>query len=410
MRVVMVKGISQYGGTRLFVEHAATAFRARGWDVELVDIPHDVAPLLRRAARLATDLVFTINYLGEFRDPTGRSVAEIFRAPHVLWHTDYVLAREARVVGTPRMTALLTVDPTQVDAVEAILGADRFVCLGFFPHPAVGEPAPDDADVEAFVRNRPIPLLWSGSFQKPRERPWAQAPQAARDIFEAALELVLASEWTPPHEALDTVLRATGMDMSDPDLMGARMAAKAIDQEVRLHRRFALLEALSASGQPLYICGAGWEDELHRFPDAVYAGAVEMSRMTELMRRSRVVLNTNGNFGAGSHERPFSALLAGAAVFSDYSRYYACAFAEDEISLFRCMALDTGMEALRALVEQPQRAFAQARKGKAKVLAHHTWAHRLDLILEAAAALQREGFAAPRQAVKVYPAELSPPG
>jgi hypothetical protein len=50
------------------------------------------------------------------------------------------------------------------------------------------------------------------------------------------------------------------------------------------------------------------------------------------MRRARVTLNTDGNFGAGSHERPLSVFLAGSAVFSDYSRYYAEAFAQSPIA------------------------------------------------------------------------------
>ncbi len=62
------------------------------------------------------------------------------------------------------------------------------------------------------------------------------------------------------------------------------------------------------------------------------------------MRQSRLVLNTNGNFGAGSHERPFSASLAGAATFSDLSRYYAQVFAPGaNIELFRWKDLAGGM-------------------------------------------------------------------
>ncbi|WP_158913986.1 glycosyltransferase [Caulobacter sp. S45] len=386
MRAVMVKGNSQYGGTRFFVDHAAAAFRRIGFDVEVLDLSasDDIPAALRAAASTPTDLVFTINYLGEFRDEAGRTLAQMFDAPHVLWHTDYVLAHEKRVPATAPSTALLVVDPTQVDAIDAIFGPGRFAHLGFFPHPAVGEAAPTDADVEAFLRARPIPLLWSGSLQRAGPPPWSNMPEAVQQIFDAALELALSVEWTPPHLALDQVLRSIGLDLADPDLIAIRMGARLVDMAVRLTRRSAFVDALAATGLPLHICGAGWEDELHRFPNAVYEGPVEMSRTTELMRQSRVVLNTNGNFGAGSHERPFSALLAGAAVFSDHSRYYALAFAADEIALFHWKALDAGMDALERLTGAPEDAYAMARKGKARVLAEHTWDHRIALILEAA--------------------------
>ncbi|MGC1304637.1 MAG: glycosyltransferase [Caulobacteraceae bacterium] len=412
MRVVLIKSFSLYGGTRLFIDQAAMAFQRRGWDVEVVDLTleEEIYPMLHRAARAPTDLVFSINCLGEHRDPAGRAVGEILRAPHVIWHVDYILAQEERVLATPRSTAMLMVDPTQVGALEDILGADRFACLGFLPHPAVGEAAPDDTDAEAFVANRPIPLLWSGSHQRSRQRPWADSPEAARQIFDDATDLALSVEWMPPHEALDTAFRTRGLDLSDLKYVTWRMAAKMVHAEIRFSRRFAFLEALAVTGLPLHICGAGWADELHRFPNAVYEGEVEMTRMTELMRRSRVVLNTNANFGAGSHERPFSAFLAGAAVFSDYSRYYAEAFAGDEIAMFHWQALDAGMQTLQALVDSPQDAFQRARRGKARVLAGHTWDHGVDVILEAARAIEAQGLVARPPVARIFPPAVNPPG
>ncbi|MGC1301856.1 MAG: glycosyltransferase [Caulobacteraceae bacterium] len=386
MRAVMVKGLSHYGGTRLFVDHAAAAFRGLGFDVEVLDLAggEDIPGVLRAAARTPTDLVFTINYLGEYRDEAGRTVAEIFDAPHVVWHTDYIFSHEKRLLATARDTALLLVDPTQVEAIGELFGPDRFAHTGFFPHPAVGLAAPVDEDADAFVRARPIPLLWSGSAPDPGTPPWRDMPPAARQIFDAAFELALSVEWTPPHRALDTVLRSIGLDLADPGLTGIRMGARLVDMQVRLTRRHAFLEALAATGLPLHICGDGWADRMHRFPNAVYEGAVEMTRMTELMRRSRVVLNTNGNFGAGSHERPFSAALAGAAVFSDFSRYYAEAFAGDEIVLFEWKALDKGMDELVRLTGAPDIAHAMASRAKARVLDEHTWDRRIPLVLDAA--------------------------
>jgi hypothetical protein len=110
-----------------------------------------------------------------------------------------------------------------------------------------------------------------------------------------------------------------------------------------------------------------------------------MARMVELMRRSRLVLNTNGNFGGGSHERPFSASLAGAATFSDFSRYYGQVFEDGRsMAMFRWKDLDAGMARLQALTSDPAACFAMAREAKALTLRDHTWDRRVDLILEAA--------------------------
>jgi hypothetical protein len=393
MRILMMKGQSQYGGTRLFADLAAAALARRGHHVDMLDLGEsDQAGMLvlQHAASgpPAYGLVFTINIAGEFRDSAGRRLRDLYQAPHVVWHTDYILSKADRVRETPSSTALLMVDPTQVDAVRAVYGPERFDHLAFFPHPAVGEPAPDDATVAEFVERRPISVLWSGGFQKP-DAPWKGVEGPARQLLQDALDLALSVEWAPPHEALDQVMAARGLDLAAPPIRAAREAAALLDVEVRMTRRFEFLKAVAKTGVPLHIVGAGWEGQLYRFKNATFEGAVEMTRMAELMAQSRVVLNTNGNFGAGSHERPFSASLAGAATFSDYSRYYGQVFeAGRNIELFRWQDLAGGMAQLQALAADPARAFEYARAAKALTLAGHTWDHRIDLVLQAGEAVR----------------------
>jgi hypothetical protein len=391
MRILIIKGQSQYGGTRLFADEAAAAFRRRGHEVEVLDVG-DVADagerLLAHAPTAGAELVFTINIAGEFRDGLGRSLSDLYGAPHVIWHTDYILSQVARLRGTPKSTAVLLVDPTQVEGVKSIYGEDRFDHIAFYPHPAVGQPAADDATLAEFLERRPIEVLWSGSFQKP-EAAWVGIEGPARQVFQDALDLALSLEWIPPLEALDTVLASRGIDLRDPQMSAAREAAALIDVEVRKTRRYEFLKAVAKTGLPLRICGVGWESQLYRFKNATYEGPVEMTRMAELMAQSRLVLNTNGNFGAGSHERPFSASLAGAATFSDFSRYYAQVFEPGaNIELFNWKDLAGGMEKLKALAADPARCFEYARSAKAATLAHHTWDKRIALILAAGEAVR----------------------
>ena len=385
-----MKGQSQYGGTRLFADLAAAAFARAGHQVEMMDLEETSSPgtaILTHAAVARVDLVFTINIAGEFCDSNGRTIRDLFNAPHVVWHTDYPLSQVDRLRATPKSTALLFVDPTQIDAIKAVFGPERFDYLGFFPHPAVGEAAADDATAAAFRDNRPIEVLWSGTFQQPTE-PWAGVEGPAKQVLADALDLALATEWTPPHEALGAVLTARGLGPDHPAYGSALESSALLDIEVRQVRRFEFLKAVAKTGVPIRICGVGWEKQLYRFKNAAYEGAVEMTRAVELMRQSRLLLSTNGNFGGGSHERPFTGSLAGAAILSDYSRYYGQIFEPGrDIELFYWQDLAAGMETLQALVADPERSFEHARAAKAKTLAGHTWDRRIELILEAARAV-----------------------
>jgi hypothetical protein len=384
---LVIKGQSQYGGTRMFADEAAAAFHQHGHEAVLLDLGEGgtLQADLAAAATTRFNVVLSFNILGDFRTSAGATMAELFGCPHVVWHTDYILASWDRLLGTPPSTTVMVVDPTQIDALTATAGADRHR-MEFFPHPAVGTPVPDEPDVETFLASRPIPVLWSGGFTAP-SRPWSGFSQGTQKVFDSAVDLALSVEWMPPHAALAQVLKAIGIDVSHPAARNRLASAWLVDAEVRTTRRHAFLEALADSGVELHICGHGWESHLHRFKGATWHGPVEMPRMVELMRQSRVVLNTNGNFGAGSHERPFSASLAGAATFSDFSRYYDAEFRPAEaIEMFSWLDLETAMGSLQALSADPERCWRMAKAAKRLTLAGHTWDKQVSVILAAAEA------------------------
>lgn len=387
MLILIMKGQSQYEGTRTFADLAAEAMRRAGHEVVVDDLmtAPDLNDRIESLARqVRPDLVFTINILGEYRSRGAeqQTISGMFGAPHVLWHTDYVFNHARRLEGTAPETSLLMVDPTQIEGVRAIYGPARHPTITFFPHPAACEPAPDE-DFDAYAA-RPIPLLWSGTCHRP-EIPWATAPKKTQKLFETALDAALKIEWAPPHEIFDRVLADAGIDLSDPVHAGSRAACAHIDTVVRTTRRFAFVKALAKTGLPVTICGDNWKDQLYRFKNVDYLGPQPMPKVVELMRQSRVVLNTNGNFGAGTHERPFTILLSGALPFTDVSRYYEQVFEDGrDIAMFRWMNLPAGFVRLRELIDNPDQAWPMIQRGKAVALADHTWDARLPLILSAA--------------------------
>lgn len=392
LRILIIKGQSQYGGVRFFADCAAGAFRRQRHEVDVLDLGHvaDGGPPIVRHAQTAGrfDLVFSINILGGFKDGAGRTLRDLYGGPHILWCTDYVLNEVERLRHTPKSTGLLLVDPSQVRAVRSIYGDNRFDFLDFFPHPAAGDAALDDASVSEFIERRPIQVLWAGSFQTPG-RPWADAEGPARQVFQDAFDLAISVEWMPPNVALDEVLKSRGVDLADPAFVSARESASLIDTEVRKTRRFEFLKAVAGAGLPLHICGVNWESQLYRFKNVVFEGPVEMPRLMELTAKSRLVLNTNGNFGEGSHERPFSASLAGAATFSDWSAYYGRVFRPSKnIELFFWKDLDQGMASLVALANDPERCWQYACSAKATTLAGHTWDRRIHHVIDAADVLR----------------------
>ena len=393
MRVILIKGRSTYDLLRAFVDAAAEGFAEAGHEVDILDVvpePDLVAGLTRRAAERPIDLVYSLNILSDFRDHAGRTVGDIAGAPHVVHFVDHPLSHLSRLEATPAHAAVLTIDPSHAEAVRSIYGEGRFAFVGFCPHGAVGPTVSPGADVDAFVQSRSIPILFPGTYAPVGPPPWAQMQAGVRRIFEAATEAAMASEWTAGHVALDTAMKAAGLEPADPQFAGFRKLSSYVHERVRARRRILLLESAARVGLPLHVAGKGYDEALARFANLTFVGDVDFMDSMALMTRARLVLNINANFGRGSHERPLCALNAGAAAASDLSAFYPDHFEEGrELLLYRWRNLDAGLEAIAALAQDPEAMVQMAQAGQAKVLAGHRWKHRAATIIAAAEAVRR---------------------
>ncbi|MBO9547362.1 glycosyltransferase [Caulobacter sp.] len=388
MRAVFIKGPSQYDATRLFTDELAAAFTAAGHEAVVIDAvgQADLAATLRAAAEAPTDLVHTYGILGDARGLIGQSLGEIFAAPHVLQHVDYPLSHLTQLEATARETVILTVDPSHVDAIQGTFGPDHFAHVAFCPHAAVGKPTPADADAEVFAEQRPIPILFAGSFYRAETLPWAEEGVGIRQIFDRALDLALGTEFLPALEALDRSLRDYGEDPAHPRYERMRRYATWVHEQVRQLRRQALLELAGQAGLPVFCVGSGYEGWIERHKSFRLGPAMTLSDTVALMARARVVLNANANFGRGSHERPLTAMLAGAAVVTDGAWWTEQFEAGREVLSYKWTRLESDLADLAALVHKPEIAHAIGLAGQARAVAAHRFEHRVDAIIAAAKA------------------------
>lgn len=387
MRVILIKGASAYDALRVFIDELAAAFAERGHHPEIIDglaEPNLEAAFQRAAAAGPTELVFTFNILGDYRAIDGRSLGQIFGAPHVVQYVDYPLTHWAHLDRTPRDTAILTIDESHVAAVRGVYGADRFAHVAFSPHAAVGALAPAAPDPKTFAAERPIPLLFAGTFYVPKDPWWEGQNPVIRDMFQRAVDLALSVEWIPALDALNIAMTECGVDPKSAAAAAFRKLATHIHEHVRAQRRLQLMVVAAEAGLPLHVYGRAYEPYLERYRNVTFGGEASLSEIAGLMARSRMVLNVNANFGAGSHERPLSAFLAGAASASDDSSFYASQFQAGEMALYRWRALDEDIAGLGRLLQDPEALWSMAQAGQRRVVAGHRWSHRVDGILAAA--------------------------
>lgn len=119
------------------------------------------------------------------------------------------------------------------------------------------------------------------------------------------------------------------------DLEHARTLFHLQDRHHRYSHRKAILHALADAGLIVDIFGNGWEalSAPHRFH-----GPIPFKEALSLYRRAKIVLHIDPGFPGGSHERIYSAQMAGTAVITNPSQIAVLLKDDDRRTAFAAAA------------------------------------------------------------------------
>ncbi|MBI1196843.1 MAG: glycosyltransferase [Phenylobacterium sp.] len=385
MRFVLFKGQSQYGSLRLHIDQLAEALRQQEHDVRVVDLePPERMAAINAALADPPDCFFGIGGVGsDLRNASG-SVYDQLGAVYATLYVDHPVHHVPRITASIRRYVAFFLDRSHVQFLAGWPGARGLAVRSFLPPGANELPEPVDASDEAFAR-RDIPLLFTGTYRGPPQPGWAAWEESpAKEVVGEIAGRMAADGALPILDALKASLASRGgqltpelFDQFVPLLQPAQAFAEA-------YHRDALLHALGRAGVPMHVYGNGWEALTALYPSFVYGGVGSFEETMRLLRRTRLVLNTNNGFVAGGHERVFTAMCAGAAVFSDASKYYAEAFKEGrEIVTFPWSRMAGAPEQLLALMDDTPRLAGIARGGHKRAMAEHRWSDRASKIVKA---------------------------
>ena len=149
--------------------------------------------------------------------------------------------------------------------------------------------------------------------------------------------------------------------------------------------REQMVRVLAESGITVTVFGTGWDRCEWQHSNLVYGGEIPPAGILELMKQSKVVLNTMTWFKRGAHDRIFNGMLAGAAVVSDESEYLKEYFTNGkELRMFSLQDVGRLAQTVQDLLIHTEDAQSMADCGYQTAIQSHQWINRLrdlDLIL-----------------------------
>jgi len=385
LRFALIKGQSQYGSLRLHIDQLAQALSAIGHEAHVVDMTaEDRQEQLNAASALRPDCFFGFSGVGCDLKAGDASAYDVWGCAYASVYVDNPVHHLGRLQTSVRKQVALFLDRNHLQFVTASPLARNFAQLGFLPPGANELPDAPDLSDEAFAR-RDIPAMFTGTYRGPPQTPWRAWPESpAKAVAEGIAERMAADARLPVLDALRAVLRQLGAELTPQLFNDIAPLLSAPQFFAEAYHRDAVLQTLGQAGVGLHIWGNGWEPLAARYPSFVYGGVGSFAETLHTLRRARVVLNINNGFTAGGHERVFTAMCAGAAVFSDANPYYDQAFKDDrEIVTFAWPKLATAAERLADLIADTGRAAGVARAGAKKAQAEHRWTERAGRLVKA---------------------------
>jgi hypothetical protein len=385
VRFALFKGQGQYGSLRLHVDQLAEALVGLGHEARILDLmAPDANDQVRAAVADPPDVFFGISGVGAELKLGGRSAYDHLGKPYATLYVDHPLHHLARLSTPIGKHLAFFLDRTHVQFMTAWAKRGAFAHLGFLPPGANELPEPPDLSDDAWAK-RDIGVLFTGTYRGAPPMAWREWPESpARTIVEAVAQRMADDARLPVLDAVKQAMAALGGDFTPAFLEQAAPLLQPAQAFSEAYHRDRVLQALGKAGVPIQVWGHGWEPLAERHPSFAYGGVGSFEETLGLLRRARIVLNINNGFVAGGHERVFTAMCGGAAVFSDQTKFYADAFKEGrELETFSWPKLEEAPARLAGLAADDDRAAAIARAGAKRALAEHRWTDRAQKLVKA---------------------------
>lgn len=303
---------------------------------------------------------FTISFNGEIQ-LDGRWFCDVIRVPHV-----------ACLVDPPFRVLGLTKSPYAIMTCDDRFGCEmlnklKFFRTAFMPHAV----EPDLFSNARSDRIYDIVLLASCTDLEQRRQEWRRLfPDNVWRAMEETTEAVLTKE-----ESFIPLMQKR---------VSPRRFSKAfaeVEMYLKARERSDLLDAIQ--DREIHVFGnITWNKKFKSKTNLITHSSVPYEQAIEVMKQSKIVLNSSIKNYYGAHERIFTAAACGAVVVTNDNPFMRENFEDGkEILLYRRGDLAQLNKAVHQLLDNEDQRIQLAEAGQKRVMQSHTWDHRVKQLM-----------------------------
>lgn len=319
----------------------------------------------------------TLSFNGLLPDHQGLFFCDMIKIPHV-----------AMIIDSPTQYLALASSPYTIITLP-----DRFSCqffkglkcenVLFIPHAIEKDLAPPLEDIE---RKFDVTMLSSCIDYESMAEQWPfRYPQKVVDAMYEAIEIVLSDNETSCIQAfIQTMDRRLAESQDIKDMFNYPQIIDEIEMYTKGKERVELIRAIKDA--QVHIFGSHidlWQKYLSGSSNVNFHEFVNYDVALEIMKQSKIILNSCAWMKDGTHERILAGLACGALVFTNENIYMQEYFRGDySIAFYQTGELETLNLQVNHYLSRPEKRARVVERGRDIVMRKHTWDQRAKTLLK----------------------------
>lgn len=376
-RACVLTNYNQYESKRHFAFELAQGLTRQGIETEIFDAED---PLFKKMPKFKIEEFspdITISFHSFMPDHTGKFLFDWFQIPHLSILVDPALYY-LDMAASP-YSILSVVDQFDIEVLKGF-GCDK---VFFLPHGANRELASSPESEKEFD----VVFIGSCYDYLSLRSHWRGALSAElSSILEQAADLFLNDNVTSLQSALTEIINSHDEVPKNMDFL---QMFRFLDIYTRGLDRIQLIRSLK--DVKVHIFGGscegdlyptrGWKDYVADMPNVQVHDPVNYDESLEILKKSKISLNSSPFFKNGSHERLFVPPLLNTLVVSNDTVYTRKEFVDGkDIILCPPKGWEFVNERVVSLIKDEDKRRHMVAQAKSKVLEKHTWDERAKTI------------------------------
>lgn len=380
-RAILFKGA--YATLDLFTEEIIKELMKRDWEVLEFDVNTYQQSLMRLAqfVQKPVELAMAYNNLGfNMELVPGQNIWDQLQIPFVNILVDHPFHYKNALDNAPENSIVLCIDRKHVDYIKRFWPGLK---VYFMPHGS------SYIDSGKPWKERNIEVLYAGGLSadlveglKPDRTRYDDFD--ADKLVEYAANQLVSNHRLTTEEVIEDFLIREKVSYDEARLSQIITDFRIVDSYAVSYFREKVIKTLVEHGIRVTVYGRGWDKrECVSDPNFVFGGYVRPDEILELMKDSKVVLNTMTWFKAGSHVRIFNGMMAGAVCITDFSEYVDEIITNGENGfIFELDDPDKLVSDIRTILDNEADSEQIALMGRNTAVKGHLFTNRVDYILE----------------------------